>query len=86
MSDERVASLPAQMPLSSPENRLLDGLPIAELTLIQSVAERVRPRLRQVIYEQDATAQYAYFPQTGVFSLLAQMADGSVSETLAVGS
>jgi CRP-like cAMP-binding protein len=67
-------------------NRLLDGLPSKELATIQLAAERVRPRMRQLLYEQDGAMDYAYFPQSGVFSLLAQMSDDSVVETLAVGN
>jgi hypothetical protein len=35
-----------------PGNALLDGLPSNELDPILSVAERVRPRMRQVLIEQ----------------------------------
>jgi CRP-like cAMP-binding protein len=66
-------------------NLLLDGLPSNELSPIRSAAERVRPRMRQVLIEQDGEMPYAYFPLDGVFSLLAQMADGAVVETLVVG-
>jgi CRP-like cAMP-binding protein len=66
-------------------NLLLDGLPSNELNRIRSVAERVRPRMRQVLIEQDGEMPFAYFPMSGVFSLLAQMADGAVVETLVVG-
>jgi CRP-like cAMP-binding protein len=46
----------------------------------------VRSRMRQVLFEQSEPIQYAYFPQGGVFSLLAQMQDGSTVETLTVGN
>ena len=71
-------------PLSG--NLLLDGLPSNELDPIRSAAERVRPRMRQVLIEQAGEMPYAYFPLNGVFSLLAEMADGAIVETLAVGS
>ena len=67
-------------------NYLLDGLPPAELDAIRAGFERVRPRMRQVLFEQSEPIQYAYFPQGGVFSLLAQMHDGSTVETLTVGN
>src|SRR5690349_14290779 len=67
-------------------NYLLDGLPSDELDVITPAFERVRPRMRQVLFEQSEPVQYAYFPQGGVFSLLAQMQDGSTVETLTVGN
>jgi CRP-like cAMP-binding protein len=67
-------------------NYLLDGLPSEELVAIRPALERVRPRMRQVLFEQSEPIQYAYFPQGGVFSLLAQMQDGSTVETLTVGN
>jgi CRP-like cAMP-binding protein len=67
-------------------NYLLDGLPSAELDALRPAIERVRSRMRQVLFEQSEPIQYAYFPQGGVFSLLAQMHDGSTVETLTVGN
>ena len=67
-------------------NRLLAGLPRAEAERLRTGVERVRPRMRQVIYEQGEAIDHAYFPQGGVFSLLARMADGGVIETLTVGN
>lgn len=67
-------------------NRLLAGLPDEELERLRAAADRVRPRMRQLLYEQGGPMEYAYFPQSGVFSLLAEMADGSIIETLTVGN
>jgi CRP-like cAMP-binding protein len=67
-------------------NYLLDGLPADELDVIRPAVERVRPRMRQVLFEQSEPIQYAYFPQGGVFSLLARMQDGGTVETLTVGN
>lgn len=67
-------------------NHLLDGLPSSELDVIRPSMERVRPRMRQVMFEQLEPIQYAYFPEGGVFSLLAQMHDRSTVETLTVGN
>ncbi|HEV7704091.1 MAG TPA: Crp/Fnr family transcriptional regulator [Gemmatimonadaceae bacterium] len=66
-------------------NALLDGLPSNELDPILSAAERVRPRMRQVLIEQSSEMPYAYFPLNGVFSLLAEMSDRTIVETLVVG-
>lgn len=67
-------------------NGLLARLPGTELARVRAVAERVRPRMRQVIVEQGAPIEHAYFPESGVFSLVAEMADGSVVETMTVGN
>jgi CRP-like cAMP-binding protein len=67
-------------------NSLLDGLPSVELHAIRPAFDRVRSRMRQVLFEQSDPIEYAYFPQGGVFSLLARMEDGSTVETLTVGN
>ena len=67
-------------------NILLDGLPSDELDLIRPALERVRPRMRQMLFEQFEPIPYVYFPQGGVFSLLARMQDGATVETLTVGN
>jgi CRP-like cAMP-binding protein len=67
-------------------NRLLDGLPPDEVERLRFSATRVRPRMRQLLYEQGGAMEYAYFPQNGVYSMLAQMADGAIIETLTVGN
>jgi CRP-like cAMP-binding protein len=67
-------------------NRLIQGLPPDELDSFRLAVERVRPRMRQVLCEQGDPMPYAYFPLSGVFSLLAQMQDGEVVETLTVGN
>ena len=67
-------------------NRLLAGLPAAEAEPLLASAERVRPRLRQEIHAQGAPIDAVYFPQGGVFSLLAEMQDGDGMEVLTVGN
>jgi CRP-like cAMP-binding protein len=67
-------------------NHLLAGLPSSELDAIRPSMERVRFRMRQVLFEQFEPIDYAYFPEGGVFSLLAQMQDRGTVETLTVGS
>ncbi len=67
-------------------SHMLAGLPAAEADALRAAVERVRPRMRQLIFEQGAPVDHVYFPQSGVFSLLAEMNDGSVVETLTVGN
>ena len=67
-------------------NRLLAGLPPGELQRLQVASERVRPRMRQLLYEQGEPIEHVYFPGGGVFSMLAVMANGEIIETLTVGN
>jgi len=67
-------------------NRLLADLPFDELERIGSRLERVRPRMREVLYGQGGAMEHVYFPEKGVFSLLTEMADGGVVENLTVGN
>ena len=67
-------------------SRLLAGLPPAEAEALAAVATRVRPRMRELVYVQGGAMGDAYFPAGGVFSLVAEMRDGSAVETLTVGS
>lgn len=66
-------------------NALLGGVPPDQLRDLYHSAERVRPRTRQVIYETGMPMEYAWFAEGAVFSLLAEMGDGTVIETLTVG-
>ena len=65
--------------------RLLAALPARESKRLRESAQRLRPRMREVLHEQGASMEHVWFPLTGVFAQLAQMTDGSVIETLAVG-
>jgi CRP-like cAMP-binding protein len=87
MSTEHAARPPGNSQIPAVEgNLLLEGLPSSELDGLRRSIERVRPRMRQVLFEQWEPIQYAYFPQGGVFSLLAQMRDHATVETLTVGN
>jgi len=81
-----IAQMPAVPVTELAGNSLLADLPPEESEAIRAAAERVRPRMRQSIHEQGGSIEHVYFPQTGVFSLLSEIADGSVIETLAVGN
>jgi CRP-like cAMP-binding protein len=83
---ERTSSVAGEKVVQLEGNRLLDSLPSNEMERVLSSAERVRPRMRQVMFEQDGAMSYVYFPQSGAFSLLVQMMDGTMIETLSVGN
>lgn len=67
-------------------NRLLADLPPAEAAPLAAAAARVRPRVRELMYAEGGVIDAAYFPIGGVFSLFADMADGSAVETLTIGN
>jgi CRP-like cAMP-binding protein len=67
-------------------NRLLADLPPTELERVRAASERVRARMREVLYDQGGPMEYAYFPQDGVFSLVVETGDGSIIETLTIGN
>lgn len=81
---------PGSRPAKSPTvllagNRLLDGLPLEEAEPLAAASVRVRPRMRELVYAQGGPMDAVYFPVGGVFSLIAEMGDGSAVETLTVG-
>ena len=87
MSNDHAASLAEEgSPVEIQGNSLLEGLPADEIEALRPNLERVRSRMRQVLFEQSEPIHHAYFPQGGVFSLLAEMHDGETVETLTVGS
>lgn len=53
-------------------NRLLALVPAEELGRLQPHLEEVEAPFRQVIYEQDRPIRHAYFPHSGVFSMVRQ--------------
>jgi CRP-like cAMP-binding protein len=68
------------------DNHLLASIPPAEASRVRALTERVRPRMREVLYEQAGPMPYVYFPEGGLFSLLTEMRDGSCIESLTIGN
>lgn len=67
-------------------NRLLWGLPARETKRITAVAERVRLGLGEVLYRPGEQIRHAYFPTTGVISVVVTMSDGASAEAGMVGN
>jgi CRP-like cAMP-binding protein len=67
-------------------NHLLAVLSSQEMAAAAAAAERVRMRMRQLLFAQGDAITHAYFPVSGVVSLMADMADGEAIETLTVGN
>ncbi len=71
---------------SSERNRLLASLPPAELKRIAGDMETVSLQMKDVAYESDQPIEYAYFPLTGVASLVTVMENGSAVEVATIGN
>jgi CRP-like cAMP-binding protein len=72
---------------SSPngENRLLAALRPSDLSLVQPHLKRTVLEQGTLLQEQDDRVECAYFPLSGMISLLAVMGDGQAIETAIVG-
>jgi len=75
-----VQSVPRQ------HNRLLAGLPAAELERVQGALEEVQLSLGQSIYESGVEIRHLYFPTAGIISMLQVMENGSSAELAVVGN
>jgi CRP-like cAMP-binding protein len=71
---------------SSSENRLLASLPSKERAALFRRYETVNLKLRHVLCKAGAVIDSAYFPQTGMISLVKGLADGSAIEVGLIGA
>ena len=71
--------------ISPPANRLLAALPKNSYRLIYPLLERVPLIYNESIYEVGSVIRYAYFPESGIISLLSSVAEGSTIEVGIVG-
>lgn len=62
-------------------NRILDGLSVEVLAELRPHLETVSLSSNQIIHEPQVGAEYAYFPTSGMISIVATMADGAEVET-----
>lgn len=67
------------------QNRILQGLPAAELAGMQPHLKQMQLLQGMVLYHPGDTIEYVCFPQTGMISLLTVMATGEQVETGIVG-
>ena len=66
-------------------NRLLAALPATSRDSLLPRLTRVPLTLRQVLHRADAPIDMVYFPETGMISLIANLADGGQAEVGVVG-
>jgi CRP-like cAMP-binding protein len=68
-----------------PRNRLLLALPSRDLKRLMPEIEHIRCRREQVFMDADSPLDHIFFPDSGVVSVLAVYADGSVIEMATIG-
>src|SRR5665213_2528873 len=70
---------------NSPRNRLLLALPSRDLKRLMPELEHVRCQSEQVLMDADSPLKHVFFPDSGVISIVAVYADGSVIEMATIG-
>src|ERR1700680_2748070 len=68
-----------------PRNRLLLALPARNLKRLMPELEQIRCQRAQVLMNADSALDHVFFPDSGVVSVLAVYADGSIIEMATVG-
>src|ERR1700733_13564755 len=68
-----------------PRNRLLLALPSGNLKRIAPELEQIRCQSEQVLMDADSSLDHVYFPDSGVVSIVAVYADGSIIEMATIG-
>jgi CRP-like cAMP-binding protein len=73
-------------PGTSTGNRLLDGLPQHELELLLPHSKYVQLTQNQILHQLGEPVRYAYFPLSGMVSLLSSTSEGHTIEIAMVGN
>jgi len=68
-----------------PHNRLLLALPSRNLKRLMPELEQIRCQRAQVLMNADSSLDHVFFPDSGVVSVVAVYADGSVIEMATIG-
>ncbi len=68
-----------------PRNRLLLALPAAEIAQLLPDLERIYCQREQILMDADSLLDHVFFPDSGVVSVVAVYADGSIIEMATIG-
>src|SRR6202161_1875745 len=68
-----------------PRNRLLLALPASNLKRLMPELEHIRCQREQVLMDADSSLDHVFFPDSGVVSVVAVYADGSIIEMATIG-
>jgi CRP-like cAMP-binding protein len=73
------------VPSNWPRNRLLLALPASNLKQLMPAFEHIRCQRDQVLMDADSSLEHVFFPDSGVVSVVAVYADGSIIEAATIG-
>jgi CRP-like cAMP-binding protein len=76
---------PRPPPKDRPKNRLLRALPDADFQRLVPDLRTILAPVKHYFHKRDAPIEYVYFPNGGVASITAVLADGAMVETATVG-
>src|SRR3984893_18051935 len=68
-----------------PRNRLLLALPSRDLKRLMPQLEQIRCQRGQILMDADSSLDHIFFPDSGVVSVVAVYADGSIIEMATIG-
>ena len=68
-----------------PSNRLLLALPSRDLKRLMPELEQIRCQREQILMDADSSLDHVFFPDSGVVSVVAVYANGSVIEMATIG-
>src|SRR5712692_4034322 len=68
-----------------PRNRLLLALPSRDLKRLLPELEQIRCQREQILMDADSALTHVFFPDSGVVSVVAVYADGSIIEMATIG-
>ena len=77
--------MPVNASSNWPRNRLLLALPSRNLKRLMPQLEQIRCQRAQVLMNADSALDHVFFPDSGVVSVVAVYADGSVIEMATIG-
>src|SRR5258708_15213151 len=72
-------------PSNWPRNRLLTALPSRHLKRLMPELEHIECQREQILIDADGSLDHVYFPDSGVVSVVAVYADGSIVEMATIG-
>ena len=72
-------------PSDQPRNRLLLALPSSNLKRLLPELEQIPSQRGQVLLDADSSLDHVFFPESGVISVVAVYADGSIIEMATIG-
>src|SRR5438067_2638123 len=72
-------------PSNWPRNRLLTALPSRHLKRLMPELEHIEFQREQILIDADGSLDHVYFPDSGVVSVVAVYADGTIVEMATIG-